>query len=170
MGNTRCAALAAGRDIYAYVGGNPVSLIDPLGLCAAHPTSLHCLGVAAAAKGASIGLDIIGAIPGVGNAASGATAVVRATIALNHVVTSPVASLASGAYGAYGAITAGPQEATDSMVGAGSASVGIAATLADVSVGGTKALPIVGNVVSVLTGAWDAYQAYEIYLSCMAGN
>jgi RHS repeat-associated protein len=152
---------------YSYVRNNPISLMDPLGLC---PNPSNCLWAAAKAKGASIGLDIIGAIPVLGNATSATAAIVRAGIAINHVITSPAAAIASGAYGAYGAVTAGPEDATDSIVGAVSASTGIAATLADVSVGGTQALPIVGNVASVLTAAWDAYYAYQIYQSCMAGN
>lgn len=147
-----------------------MSLVDPLGLCAAHPTSLHCLGVAAQAKGVSIGLDVLGAIPGIGNATSAATWIARAGIAVNHVVTSPAASLAGGAVGAYGAITAGPEDPTDTIVGGVSASAGIAATVADLSLGGTKAIPIVGNGISALTGLWDAYKAIQIYQECMAGN
>jgi RHS repeat-associated protein len=164
------AGLAAGTNFYAYVGGDPVSLIDPLGLCANQATASHCLWVAAQAKGVSIGLDILGAIPVVGNATSATTAIVRAGIAVDHGINSPIFALSSGAYGAYGAVTAGPEEATDSIVGAVSASAGIAATLADASLGGTEALPIVGNGLSALTGLWDGYQAYQIYQSCMAGN
>lgn len=153
--------------MYAYVRGNPISLRDPLGLC---PDASHCLWVAAQAKGISIGLDILGAIPGVGNATSAATWIARAGITANHVVTSPAASVASGAYGAYGAVTAGPEDPTDTIVGGVSASAGIAATLAELSVGGTNALPIVGNGLSALTGLWDAYKAIQIYQKCMAGN
>ncbi len=159
--------LGGGTNFYAYVRGNPISLIDPLGLC---PDRFHCLWVAAQAKGISIGLDILGAIPGVGNATSAATWIARAGIAAKHVVTSPAASIASGVYGAYGAVTAGPVDPTDTIVGGVSASAGIAATLADLSVGGTNALPIVGNGFSALTGLWDAYKTIQIYQECMAGN
>jgi RHS repeat-associated protein len=159
---------AGGVDFYAYVHNNSANLTDPLGLCA--PTVPHCLGVAAAAKGLSIGLDILGAIPVAGNATSATTGIVRAGIAINHVITSPAFAISSGAYGGYGAITAGPEEATDSLVGAGSAGVGIGLALADMSLGGTKAIPVVGNIVSIATLGWDAYQAYKKYQSCMAGN
>lgn len=63
------------------------------------PTVSHCLGVAAADKGVSIGLDILGAIPAVGNAWSGAAGIVRAGIAVNHAITSPVFAVGSGVYG-----------------------------------------------------------------------
>jgi RHS repeat-associated protein len=134
------------------------------------PTVSHCLGVAAKAKGASIVLDALGSIPAFGNAVSATAGVARAAIAVDHVITSPPFALASGAYGAYGSVTAGPGEATDSLVGAASSGTGIGLTLADVSLEGTKAIPLVGNAVSVLTLGWDGYQAYEKHQSCMAGH
>ncbi len=134
------------------------------------PTVSHCLGAAASAKGVPIGLDILGAIPAVGNAVSGAAGIVRAGIAVNHAITSPVFAVGSGVYGAYGGITGGPEEATDSLVGSASAGAGIGLALADVSLAGTKAIPIVGNFVSVATLGWDGYQAYKAYQSCMAGH
>jgi RHS repeat-associated protein len=162
--------LGGGSNFYAYVGGDPARMVDPLGLCANQPTGSQCLWVAAKAKGASIGLDIIGAIPVVGNATSAATAIVRAGISLNHLVTSPAVSLVSGAYGEYQAIAAGPEEATDALVGAGSASAGIALVLADMSLEGGTPLPGIGNIISIGTGVWDIYKAYEIYQQCMAGH
>jgi hypothetical protein len=98
------------------------------------PTVSHCLGVAAKAKGLSIGLDIVGAIPVFGNAASGAAGIVRAGIAVDHAITAPVVSIGSGVYGAYGSVTAGPNEATDSLVGAGSVACPVICTSEIVSV------------------------------------
>jgi RHS repeat-associated protein len=134
------------------------------------PTVSHCLGVAAADKGVSIGLDILGAIPAVGNAVSAGAGIVRAGIAVNHAITSPVFAVGSGVYGAYGGVTGGPENPTDSLVGSASAGAGIGLALADVSLAGTKAIPIVGNFVSVATLGWDGYQAYKKYQSCLAGH
>jgi RHS repeat-associated protein len=133
------------------------------------PTVWHCLGVAAADKGPSIGLDVIGAIPAVGNVAS-AAGLIRAAINVNKVITNPAVGISSGVYGAYGAAKAGSENPTDSLVGAGSAGAGIGLALADLSLGGTKAIPIVGNAVSLLTLGWDGYQASKTYQSCMAGH
>ena len=118
----------------------------------------------------SIGLDILGAIPVFGNGVSAGAGIVRAGIAVNHAITSPAFAVGSGIYGAYGGVTAGPEEATDSLVGSASAGAGIGLALADVSLEGTKAIPIVGNVVSGLTGLYDGYQAYQKYQACMAGH
>jgi hypothetical protein len=134
------------------------------------PTVSHCLGAAASAKGVSIGLDILGSIPAVGNAVSAGAGIVRAGIAVNHAITSPAFAVGSGLYGAYGGVTAGPEEAADSLFGSASAGAGIGLALADASLAGTKAIPIVGNFVSVATLGWDGYQAYKTYQSCMAGH
>ena len=109
------------------------------------PTVSHCLGAAASAKGVSIGLDILGAIPVFGNGVSAGAGIVRAGIAVNHAITSLVFAVGSGIYGAYGGVTAGPEEATDSLIGSGSAGAGIGLALADVALGRTKAIPIVGK-------------------------
>ena len=164
-----------GVNLYGYVGDNPVTLEDPLGLC---PTRGHCLWVATQSKGLSITLDVLGAIPLFGNVASAVSGIARAAIAVDHAINSPVASVASGAYGMYGAVTAGPpaspQDTTDSVVGAVSGANGIATTAAAAAVGegsvGAEVLPGVGNVVSAATGVYDSYRAYQIYKQCMAGN
>ena len=57
----------------------------------------------------SIGLDILGAIPAVGNAVSAGAGIVRAGIAVNHVITNPAFAVGSGIYGAYGGVKAGPE-------------------------------------------------------------
>jgi RHS repeat-associated protein len=134
------------------------------------PTVSHCLGVVAADKGLSIALDAVGSVPIFGNEVAAGGRLVRAAINVDHVITKPAVAFGSGAYGAYGAITTGPEEATDSLVGAGSAGAGIGLVLADASLAGTTAIPIVGNFVSVATLGWDGYQAYKKYQSCMAGH
>ncbi len=134
-----------GINLYAYVGDAPVSLTDPLGLCASRA---HCLEVASLDKGLSIAGDIFGAIPLVGNVAN----------AIN---------LGFTGYGLYGAITG---QGVDSEVGAVTSSAAVAGSVSDAAVGGTKALPVVGNVVSGVTALWDSYEAYEIYEKCLEGN
>jgi hypothetical protein len=56
----------------------------------------------------------------------------------------------------------------DSLAGTASASTGIGLTLADASLGGTEAIPVVGNAVSALSLGFDGYQAYQAYKACMA--
>lgn len=134
------------------------------------PTVSHCLWEATKDKGISIGLDIVGAIPVFGNATSATAGIVRVGIAVDHAITKPVVGVASSAYGAYGAVSAGPENPADSAFGAGSAGAGVGLILADATLEGTKAIPLVGNAVSVLTLGWDGYQAYKKYQSCMAGH
>ena len=136
----------------------------------APPTVSHCLGVAAADKGLSIGLDVVGSIPVFGNEVAAGGRLLRAAVNVDHIITKPAVAIGSGVYGGYGAVTASPEEAMDSLVGAGSAGAGIGLALADASLGGTTAIPIVGNFVSVATLGWDGYQAYKKYQSCMAGH
>jgi hypothetical protein len=55
-------------------------------------------------------------------------------------------------------------------IGQGSALGGAGLAWYNVALGGTKAIPIVGNVLSGATGLWDAYGAYKAYQSCMASS
>jgi hypothetical protein len=119
----------------------------------------------------SIGLDILGAIPLWGNVASATSSIGRGVIAINHTINNPAFGLGSGVIGEYGAVTGGPNEVKDTVVGGVSASAGIALVLADLSLEGTiKFLPGIGNFVSGLTALWDIGYAYDIYQSCMAGH
>lgn len=101
---------------------------------------------------------------------SAGAGIVRAGLAVNRVITNPVVAVGSGLYGAYSGASAGPAEATDSLVGSTSAGTGIGLAIADASLGGTKAIPIVGNILSVGTGLWDGYHAYQKFQACMAGH
>jgi RHS repeat-associated protein len=160
---------AGGMDFYAYVRNEPSLFRDPFGMCPSNGISKreHCVLQAAKDKALSIALDVVGAIPAVGNAASATSGIARVAIAIDHAVTKPIVSVASGAYGGYSSISAGPENPVDSLVGTASAGTGIGLTLADVSLGGTKAIPVVGNLLSVGTLGWDAYQAYKLYKACM---
>lgn len=140
--------LRAGVNTYAYVGGNPVSFVDPSGLCAAHPSSAHCFGVAAGANAFSIAVDVVGAIPIVGNVGQ-------------------AIGLATGAIGAYMAVTAEPSEAATSI---GLASIGAASTLADIVLPGTKVLPGIGNAASILSAVLDIDKAVKAYQACIGSN
>lgn len=104
------------------------------------PTVSHCLGVAAADKGVSIGLDIFGAIPAVGNAVSAGAGIVRAGIAVNHVITAPAFAVGSGVYGAYCVPSWNQGDSYRRQF------------------------------VSVATLGFDGYQAYNKYQSCLAGH
>jgi hypothetical protein len=53
-------------------------------------------------------------------------------------------------------------------VGVASSGTGLGLAIADASLGGTKAIPVVGNVVSVGAAAYDSYGAYKAYQACMA--
>ena len=116
---------------------------------------VFCTGDALAAKGVSIGLDVVGAIPGLGNAVSGTAAVARA-----------VDGIATWGGAAAGLAT---MDGGD-PIGQGSALGGAGLAWYNVALGGTKAIPIVGNVLSGATGLWDAYGAYKAYQSCMASS
>ncbi|MGA3335480.1 MAG: RHS repeat-associated core domain-containing protein, partial [Terracidiphilus sp.] len=119
---------------------------------------VFCAGDALKAKGLSIGLDVVGAIPGLGNAVSGTAAVARA---VDAVVT-------------YGGAAAGlaTMDSND-PVGQESALVGAGLVGYNLVLGGTKTIPVIGNIVSVGTGIWDIFGphgAVNAYQTCMASG
>ncbi|HET7208503.1 MAG TPA: hypothetical protein VFI95_18145, partial [Terriglobales bacterium] len=121
------------------------------------PTKTHCLGQALKQNGISFTLDVVGAIPGFGN-------LVHAGAATGRIIDGLVA-YGGGAYG----VATGLKD--ESPVGAASTGLGLGLTLAGTALGeGAKAIPIAGNALSVLTGAYDAYQGYKTYQQCMAGG
>ena len=105
---------------------------------------VFCTGDALKEKGISIAFDVAGAIPGLGNVTSAGVAITGT---------------------AYGIATVG-----NDPIAANSAAVGGAVPIFDMLLGGTKALPVVGNVVSGLTGLYDIYGAYKTYQSCMSSS
>jgi len=112
----------------------------------------HGCGLAIAQGALSVGLDVVGAIPGFGNAVSATAAGARA---VNGIV----------AYGgaAYGI---GTGLGDESPVGAASAGAGLGLTLADAALEGGKVIPVVGNILSVATGLYDGYQLAKTIQKC----
>ena len=127
-----------------------------------------CLIEAAKDKGIPIALDVIGAIPAVGNAVAATGRIARAALALNHAITNPIVPIASGAYSGYEAITAKTQDPLDNFVGIASSGAGLGLTFADMALGGTKAIPIMGNFASGFTLLWDGFGAFRTYQACIA--
>ena len=174
--------IRGGINLYAYAANSPVNLIDPLGLspgsgggfggggggfggggggggggcvptasnplCEQNQTpapsqnGLLCVGNALGDKGVSIGLDIIGAIPGLGNAVSAGAAVAGTAYGLATWKKDPIAQ--------------------------GFTLAGAGIPLYDLLLGGTKTLPVLGNIVSGAAGLYDIYGAVEAYQNCMS--
>lgn len=108
---------------------------------------LFCTGDALAAKGLSIGLDIVGTVPGLNDAVGLGTGIVGAGLAV--------------------------ADREDSGVGLASAGAGLALTtghMAGVGILAAKMVPGIGNLISAGTGIYDAYGAYKAYQACMAGS
>lgn len=100
----------------------------------------------------SVGLDAVGAIPLFGNMVSATAAGAKL---VNDVV----------AYGgaAYGIGTGLNDE---SPVGAISASAGLGLALADAALEGGKVIPVLGNMLSGVTGLYDLYKLGETIYNC----
>ena len=132
------------------MAGNQISLIDSLGL---FPSASHCFGVAAKANGLSIAVDVIGAVPLVGNVAQ-------------------AIGLASGAYGVYTAVTAKPSEAANSI---GLAGIGVASTLSDIVLSSCRepksflalAMPLLCSLRHWIS---DIGKAVDAYLTCRVSS
>jgi hypothetical protein len=71
-----------------------------------------------------------------------------------------------GALSGAGLVLLNPNDRVDNVSGA--TNIGLAFT--NIALGGTKAIPVAGNIVSGLTGFSDSYQAYKTYQQCMAGG
>ena len=172
-------------NLYVYVGNDPLDDDDPFGLiksshcdlfgvCSTDPwpklgkrystdpnkggvrTPSYCLGKALEAKGISIVLDVVGAIPGLGNMVSATTAGARAV--------NDIATFGGGIAGVGMALP----DATP--YGAASGAAGLGLGLADVAVGGSKVIPVIGTFVSTGAGIYDIYGGIKAYQRCMAGG
>lgn len=119
-------------------------------------TAAHCAGEALKKNGVSVALDVIGAIPALGNVVSASAAGARAV--------DGIVGFGSAAYG----ITTGLKD--EAPYGAISAASGLGFTLAGTALEGSKAIPVAGNVLSGLTGLYDIYQGYKTYQQCVAGK
>src|ERR1700676_162075 len=110
-------------------------------------TATHCLGQALKQNGISFALDVVGTIPAFGN-------LVHAGAAAGRIIDGVVA-YGGGAYG----VATGLKD--ESPVGAASTGLGLGLTLAGTALGeGANAIPVAGNVLSGLTGLYEAYQRY----------
>lgn len=149
-------------------GGNPISIggsdENPLFIFAtdvfaanngtvATPTQQrpkNCNAVIALGAG-SVAFDVLGAIPGLGNMISAGAAGGR--------IATGIAYAGAG----YGIATGLKDEAP---YGAASAGAGLGLTFADAAIEGGKVIPVVGNVLSGLTGLYDGYQLAKTIQKC----
>ncbi len=119
------------------------------------PSRLNCAGKALASHRVSIAIDVVGVIP-VGNLVSGVATELRA---INNAHRAAV-----------GLVGTGFNLLNPSFGGTVSSTTNLGLALANGLAGGTKAIPVAGNIVSGLTGLYDSYQAYRTYQQCMAGG
>lgn len=144
-------------NVMAANNGN-VSCNSTTGICVPatmmKPRPAGC-GAAIAQGAVSFGLDVAGAIPGLGNGISATVAGIKVGVALKNTV----------AYGgaAYGIATGLPDE---NPFGAASAGAGLGLTLADSALEGGKVIPGLGNFLSVVTGLYDGYQLGKTIARC----
>ncbi|MGB6899702.1 MAG: RHS repeat-associated core domain-containing protein [Candidatus Acidiferrum sp.] len=155
-----CGNIPAFLDVYTLVG--PLFPVSSNGGTIAQPRSggfnpnkvNSCVAKGLKETGLSIGLDVVGAIPGLGNMLSAGAGTARA---INDVV----------AYGG-GAAGIATSVSDQTPFGTLSASGGVGLALADLSLGGTKAIPLVGNVLSGTTGIYDIFRFNEVVQACTA--
>lgn len=120
--------------------------------------ALHCLGQTAKAKGLSIGLDVAGSIPGFGNLFSGAAAGIQ--------------GLNAAYYGTVSLANAGNTLLNPSASGAANTAATAGFAVASLTLSGSKAIPVVGTIVSLGFLAYDIAGpggAISTYQQCMAG-
>ena len=106
--------------------------------------------------GVSIALDAAGIIPGVGNLVSGDVAVAQS---LSNVYTAGTALVSTG-----------HALLNSDFQGAAASGTSFALAVGNGLLGGTKAIPVLGNIISVGVLGSDAYKAYQQYQQCKAGG
>ncbi len=110
------------------------------------------------AKGLSIGLDVAGSIPGFGNLFSGAAAGIQ--------------GLNAAYYGTVSLANAGNTLLNPSASGAANTAATAGFAVASLTLSGSKAIPVVGTIVSLGFLAYDIAGpggAISTYQQCMAG-
>jgi RHS repeat-associated protein len=135
-----------GINIYAYVADDPLDFIDSFGL----DKKKNC-GLDLTLGAISVGFDIAGAIPGLGNIISAGAAGGRVAIGIEY---------AGEAYGIGTGLT------DESPVGAVSAGTALGLTLADAALEGGKVIPVLGNALSLGTGVYDSIQLGKTIQRC----
>lgn len=115
---------------------------------------VHCAAQAVRKNGFAVVLDVVGAIPAVGNAVSATAAGAR---------------LVDGAIGIGGGVVGVVNSFSDEApYGSTSAGAGLGLALAGAAFEGSKVIPVAGNILSGLTGLYDIYSGYKVYQRCMA--
>ncbi len=155
-----CGNIPAFLDVYTLVGtlfpgGSSGGAIAKPRSGGFNPNKVNsCFAKGLKETGLSIGLDVIGAIPALGN-------MVSASAATAHAIDSVVA---------YGGGTAGiaTSLSDENPFGTLSASGGLGLALADMSLGRTKAIPLIGNFASAGAGIYDVYRFNQVVQACIA--
>jgi RHS repeat-associated protein len=125
--------------------GGPIAVPKP---AQHHPK--NCSAAVALGAG-SVAFDVLGTIPGLGNMISAGAAGGRIATGIAY---------AGAAYGI------GTGLGDESPVGAASAGAGLGLTFADAAMAGGTVIPVVGNVISGLTGLYDGYQLAKTIQQC----
>jgi hypothetical protein len=119
------------------------------------PSALGCAGQAALAKGLSLGLDVLGMIPA-GNLVSGVASEARA--------------LNQAHYAGVALVGVGTGMLSNDYQGGATAAVSFGVAVAGGLLPAAKAIPVVGNVISVGVFAYDVVGTVKAYQQCMAGK
>jgi RHS repeat-associated protein len=147
----------SGNNLYAYVGENPVNMVDPLGLCPNNGPNYSQAQVCAASAllhfGGPTALDAAGIIPGEGNAVKA----VQTTAAVISAIITISSSSSTAA------------EASTAATGLGLAVVDDANVIR-ASSSAAEIVPVIGNFISGFAMLNDIREMKAYYNDCMAGK